>query len=144
MATKIRVVKVKTLAIPPVNLNPNTLLEEAFENLREWRINHKEEISQEDLKWYYNELEEEKQEAMKYFTDNPSYKAIIDSVSQGFDEERRQAAENAVKKDDDPGPMPVYGTNEFWAWCRKRKEIRLKKEAANPGTVTALKSKKKS
>ena len=40
----------------------------------------------------------------------------------------------------DLGEMPAYGSPEFWAWCRKRKQIRLEKEAAiiaAGGTVKA-------
>lgn len=146
---KARVIKVKTLSVPPVNQNPVGLTEEAFENLREWRLSHGQEICQEDLKWYYAELEEDKKKMETYLTENPSYKAMIDSVAQGFSDEQREAATAEAKKkepvSDDLGPMPEYGSKEFWAWCRKRKEIRLKKEAAiiaAGGTVPAPKKKK--
>ena len=41
--------------------------------------------------------------------------------------------------------MPTQGTPEFWAWCMKRKKLRLQKEAeiiAAGGTVPAAKPKK--
>lgn len=144
---KFKVVKVNALIVPPVNQNPSSLLEEAFENLREWRITHDEAITQEDLKWYYGELENEKQEATNYFTTNPGYKVLIDSVLQGYNDEQLAAAESVVRKNapetpDDPGPMPVYGSKEFWAWCHKRKMIRLKKEAAIIAAGGTVKKKK--
>jgi hypothetical protein len=40
--------------------------------------------------------------------------------------------------------MPAYGSPEFWSWCRKRKQIRLEKEAAiiaAGGTVKVKKTK---
>jgi hypothetical protein len=49
-------------------------------------------------------------------------------------------------KETDLGPMPSYGTQEFWAWCMKRKKIRLQKEAeiiAAGGTVTVKPKKPK-
>jgi hypothetical protein len=144
---KVKVVRVNALSSPPVNLCPTTLLEEAFENVREWRINHGETLTQEDLKWYYKEVEDEKEAATKYFTENPGYKVLIDSVLQGYNDEQLAAAESIVRKNapeapEDPGPMPEYGSKEFWAWCRKRKEIRLKKEAAIIAAGGTVKKKK--
>jgi len=120
MSTKPKFVKAKTLEIPLINLNPVSLTEQAFENIREWRLSHGEEITRDDLKWYYEALEEDK---------------------------RLESVVVEVKKDDedDLGPMPTYGSSEFWAWCRKRKEIRLQKEAeiiAAGGTIP-VKGKKK-
>ena len=70
----------------------------------------------------------------------------------GVTEEERFVAEQEAKKNepvkppsDDLGPMPEYGSGEFWAWCRKRKQIRLAKEAAiiaAGGTVPPEKPKK--
>jgi hypothetical protein len=131
---KITIIRVKALIEPPANTNPNSLTEIAFENIREWRLTHGEKITQDDLKWYYAALEEDKQECMAYFQENPTYKAMLDSVEKGYSDEQRELDEKAVRKDeplyDDPGPMPEYGSKMFWAWCRRRKEIRLKKEAA--------------
>jgi hypothetical protein len=147
--TKLTFVKAKALIIPPVNLSPCSLTEEAFENIRQWRLDHDEKITQDDLKWYYAALEEDKKECEAYFQENPTYKAMLDSVEKGYSDEQREAAEKAVRKveplDDDPGPMPEYGSKEFWAWCRLRKMIRLKKEAAiiaAGGTVPPPKVKK--
>jgi hypothetical protein len=140
---------VKTKNIPPINLNPIGLTAEAFENIREWRLNHGEDITKEDLDWYYEALEEDKKEELAYFSENPTYKVILDSVNQGHTDIQRETAEASVRKEepisDDPGPMPEYGSKDFWAWCRRRKEIRLKKEAAiiaAGGTIPVKKTKK--
>jgi hypothetical protein len=114
----------KVLKIPPVNLSPSTLTEEAFENVREWRRTHNEKITKEDLEWYYADLEQEKKDAEAF----------------------KAALEAPVKPEDDLGPMPSHGTPEFWSWCRKRKEIRLQKEAAiiaAGGTIEKPKKEKK-
>ena len=147
--TKLTFVKAKPLSVPPTNLNPRGLTEEAFENIREWRLNHGENVTQDDLKWYYASLEDDKKDQEAYYQNNPTYKAMLDSVEQGYTDDQREAAENAVRKEppvtDDPGPMPEYGSKDFWAWCRRRKEIRLKKEAAiiaSGGTVPPPKVKK--
>ena len=45
----------------------------------------------------------------------------------------------------DLGPMPSYGTKEFWAWCWKRKALKAKHEAAiiaAGGTLPVKKGKK--
>jgi hypothetical protein len=59
------------------------------------------------------------------------------------------AAKQQEKKlpilESDIGPMPAYGTGEFWAWCHKRKQLKLQKEAAiiaAGGTITPAKPKK--
>ena len=146
---KLTFVKAKPLTVPPVNLSPCSLTEEAFENIRQWRLDHGETPTQDDLKWYYNVIEIDKKEQETYFQENPTYKAMLDSVEKGYSDEQRELAEKAVRKEeplsDDPGPMPEYGSKEFWAWCRRRKEIRLKKEAAiiaAGGTVPPPKIKK--
>ena len=30
-------------------------------------------------------------------------------------------------RESDIGPMPTYGSPEFWAWCRKRKQLKEQK-----------------
>lgn len=149
MATKLKFVKAKVLSVPPINPNPCGLTAEAFENIREWRLSHKEDITQDDLKWYYEALEEDKKEQEMYSTNNPTYKAMVDSIEKGYDEYEREAAELEAREKqpetDDIGPMPDYGSSAFWIWCHKRKEIRLKKEAAiiaAGGTIPPAKGKK--
>jgi hypothetical protein len=77
---------------------------------------------------------------------------ILPYLAGKTEEERELAEQEAKKKEpvkelaaDDPGPMPEYGTKEFWAWCWRRKAIRLAKEAAiiaAGGTVPPAKVKK--
>jgi len=149
-----RVIKLKKgLPIPPVNLCPVSNTEEAFEILREYYAEKEEPIPQSDLKWYYEAIEQDKKDMEKLWIENPTMKAMLDSVEQGHTDEQRVIAEQEAKKKepvkqlaaDDPGPMPEYGTKDFWAWCYKRKAIRLAKEAAiiaAGGTVPPAKVKK--
>jgi len=140
-------VKVVKLRVPPVDPNPMTLTGQIFEEIRTWRLNHNEAITKEDLQWYYDALEQDKKDEIQFFEANPTVKAMIDSIIEGKTEEERDKAENSVRKEDpnDLGPMPSYGTPEFWSWCRRRKQIRLEKEAAiiaAGGTVEVKKPKK--
>ena len=148
-----KLIKVKKgLPVPPVNPCPMSQTAEAFEILREYHNERDEPIPQDDLKWYYEALEQDKKDEEQYWVANPTIKAMLDSVEQGLDDEQRLAAEQEAKKrepvkpqTDDLGPMPEYGSGEFWAWCRKRKAIRLAKEAAiiaAGGTVPPEKPKK--
>lgn len=142
----------KGLPVPPVNPCPMGQTAEAFEILREYHNERDESIPQDDLKWYYEAIEQDKKDEEQYWVANPTIKAMIDSIEQGLDDEQRLAAEQEAKKrepvkpqTDDLGPMPEYGSGEFWAWCRKRKAIRLAKEAAiiaAGGTVPPEKPKK--
>jgi len=149
-----KVIKLKKgLPIPPVNPCPVSNTEEAFEILREYYSEQEEPIPQSDLKWYYEAVEQDKKDMEKLWIENPTMKAMLDSVEQGHTDEQRLIAEQEAKKKepvkelaaDDPGPMPEYGSGEFWAWCRRRKAIRLAKEAAiiaAGGTVPPAKVKK--
>jgi hypothetical protein len=68
----------------------------------------------------------------------------------GDDEWTTELAINAAKqkvkampiREEDIGPMPPYGTGEFWAWCHKRKKLKEQKDAAG-GTVPEKKIKVK-
>lgn len=147
------VIKIKKgLPIPPVDPCPMSQTAEAFEILRDYYANLDEPIPQDDLKWYYQAVEQDKKDLEQVFILNPTYKAMLDAVESGVTEEERFVAEQEAKKrepvkppSDDLGPMPEYGSGEFWAWCRKRKQIRLAKEAAiiaAGGTVPPEKPKK--
>jgi hypothetical protein len=148
-----RVIKIKKgLPIPPIDPCPISQTAEAFEILREYYEEKEEPIPQSDLKWYYEAIEQDKKNMEELFTANPTIKAMLDSVEEGKSDEQREIAEKEAKKkepvkpeSDDLGPMPEYGSGEFWAWCRKRKAIRLAKEAAiiaAGGTVPPEKVKK--
>lgn len=142
----------KGLPVPPVDPCPMTQTTEAFEILREYYLEKEEPIPQEDLKWYYEALEQDKKDEEQFWIQNPTTKAMLEAVENGLDDEQREEAEKEAKKNepvkpetDDLGPMPEYGSGEFWAWCRKRKAIRLAKEAAiiaAGGTVPPEKPKK--
>jgi len=147
------VIKIKKgLPIPPYNPCPMSQTAEAFEILRDYYASLDEPIPQDDLKWYYQAVEQDKKDLEQVFILNPTYKAMLDAVESGVTEEERFTAEQEAKKNepvkppsDDLGPMPEYGSGEFWAWCRKRKQIRLAKEAAiiaAGGTVPPEKPKK--
>jgi len=136
---------VKVLKVPSVDLS--TATGQIFEEIRTWRLNHGEKITKEDLAWYYDALEQEKKDYEKFLEDNPTIREMLVAVAQGKTDEERADAEKKVRKESsDLGPMPVYGSGEFWAWCRRRKEIRLAEEAAiiaAGGTVPVKKTQKK-
>jgi hypothetical protein len=153
MQTKKPIKLKKIFAVPPFNETPTTLTQEAFEILREYYEDNERVIPQEDLKWYYEAVEQDKKDMEVFWSENPTMKAMVDAVAEGKTEEERELAEQEAKKKepvkelaaDDPGPMPEYGTKEFWAWCWRRKAIRLAKEAAiiaAGGTVPPPKVKK--
>ena len=136
---------VKVLRVPCTDLSTQTGV--IFEEIRTWRLNHGEKITKEDLTWYYDALEQEKKDQEKFLEDNPTIKEMLLAVEKGKTDEERDAAEKKVRKavPEELGPMPAYGTGEFWAWCRRRKEIRLAAEAAiiaAGGTVPVKKGKK--
>ena len=148
-----KVFKIKSgLPVPPVNLNPLSQTEIAFEIIREYCSENGEPISQEDLKWYYEQLEQDKKDMEQYWISNPTIKAVLDAIKQGLNDEQRFLSEQEARKREpvkvdtgELGSMPEYGSGEFWAWCRKRKALRLAKEAAiiaAGGTVPPEKPKK--
>ena len=147
-------IKIRTgLPIPPVPASTVALTPtmEAFEAMREYYSLKEEPIPQSDIKWYYDAMEEEKKEYEKFWNEIPDVKAQIDSAWRGDSDETLEKIQadilktNPKKPDTDPGPMPSYGSPEFWAWCRKRKAIKLQQEAAiiaAGGTVPPPKVKK--
>ena len=136
-----RVLKLKkSIPIPPLPAPGAyvTKAMEAFEAIRDYcRINNVP-ISQADIKWYHEELALEKKETDEFWERCSVTKAIIDAVARGEDMNGILLAEAKAKltekkeplRESDIGEMPAYGTQEFWAWCMKRKKLRLQKEAA--------------
>jgi len=125
---------------------------EAFEALREYYAIRNQRIPDEDLKWYQAELDAEAAEMKAFWEDCSVTKAVLDASARGATEVEIWAAETAAKAvekkrpvtEAELGPMPAYGSPEFWSWCRKRKQIRLEKEAAiiaAGGTVKVKKTK---
>ena len=143
------------LPMPPIP-SPSmyiTKAMEAFEAIREYHAVNGEEPTQSDIKWYLAELEAEKKENDALWLENKVLKAIIDATNEGKDLEGIMMAEAAAMANEKPrplteidlGPMPTHGTKDFWAWCMKRKQIRLAKEAAiiaAGGTIPPPKVKK--
>jgi hypothetical protein len=139
--------------VPPVPTGSLTKAMEAFESIREYYESRDEPIPQADIKWFYNELEQEKKETQEFWANCSVTKAYLDATYQGCTDDQinmtvaKAQIEEKKKpiKETDIGPMPSYGTQEFWAWCMKRKKLRLQKEAeiiAAGGTVPPEKSKK--
>lgn len=102
---------------------------EMLELVREWYESRDEPIPEADIKACLEALEEEKRQHEQLLRDweNPP-------------------PPPPPTPEEELGPMPAYGTPEFWRWCMKRKAIRLAKEAAiiaAGGTVPAKKEPKK-
>jgi len=143
----------KGLPLPPVPTGLLTKAMEAFEELREYYEARDEPIPQADIKWFYSELEQEKNENDTFWSECSVTKAYLDAVFKGATDDEIDIAVAKAKieekkkpiKETDLGPMPAYGTQEFWTWCMKRKKLRLQKEAeiiAAGGTVPPEKPKK--
>lgn len=133
-------IKVKSLPIP---LEPPfgiavTATQEAFEGIREHYMLREEPIPQSELKWYYDQLEADKNEMTDFWSYCTETAAIAEAVLRGEDELGIMMVAAQAKKiqkvrpisESDIGEMPSYGTPEFWSWCRKRKQLKLQKEAA--------------
>lgn len=145
----------KTLPTPPPPPYGITLTatQEAFEILRQYYAELDHPIPQEDIKWYNDEIIREAKEFNDFWDRCCVTRAIMESVMRGDDEIAMIKVEMAAKaiqktqpiRAEDIGPMPSYGTPEFWAWCSKRKKLKLQKEAAiiaAGGTVKPTKVKK--
>ncbi len=143
----------KGLPVPPVPTGSLTKAMEAFESIREYYESRDEPIPQADIKWFYNELEQEKKETQEFWANCSVTKAYLDAMYKGCTDDQinmtvaKAQIEEKKKpiKETDIGPMPSYGTQEFWAWCMKRKKLRLQKEAeiiAAGGKVPPVKPKK--
>jgi hypothetical protein len=111
---------------------------EAFEAMREYYETRDLPIPDEDIKWYHEELVREEAEMKAFWDDCCVTKAVMEAVLRGATDDEIWMAEAKAKLTEkkkplteaDLGEMPAYGSPEFWAWCRKRKQIRLEKEAA--------------
>lgn len=111
---------------------------EAFEAMREYYETRDLPIPDEDIKWYHEELVREEAEMKAFWDDCCVTKAVMEAVARGATDDEIWMAEAKAKLTEkkkplteaDLGEMPAYGSPEFWAWCRKRKQIRLEKEAA--------------
>jgi hypothetical protein len=143
------------LPIPPIP-GPSDLITkaiEAFESIREYYSGRGLPIPQSDIKWFHAELAQEKKEFDEFWARCASTKACIDGTLRGDDDWTITLAMNAARQaekkmpilETDIGPMPDYGTGEFWAWCHKRKKLKEQKEAAiiaAGGTVPVPKAQK--
>lgn len=152
-----QVFKLKTkLPVPPPPLYGIALtpLAEAFEAIREYYALRDESVPQEDLKWYQAELEAEQKEMDEFWMRCAVTKAIMEATMNGITNEialmKVQMEAKAIQKSqplrkEDLGPMPSYGTPEFWGWCQRRKKLRLQEEAAiiAAGGTVKVKSKNK-
>jgi hypothetical protein len=143
----------KGIPVPPIPTGSLTKAMEAFESIREYYSSRDEPIPQADIKWFYNELEQEKKETEEFWANCSVTKAYLDAMYRGCTDNEinvtvaKAQIEEKKKpiKETDIGPMPSYGTQEFWAWCMKRKKLRLQKEAeiiAAGGKVPPEKPKK--
>lgn len=135
-----RVLGKPKLPIPPVP-SPGAYITkamESFESIREYYAEPKEPIPQSVIKWYYDELEAEKKEYDEFWARCGATKAYIEGILRGDDDwtidlavhKARQAEKKLPILESDIGPMPSYGTGEFWAWCSKRKKLKSQKEEA--------------
>ena len=156
-APKKKVLKLKKnlLPLPPIPSPTAHLTKtmEAFEAIREYYAALGQEPTQSDIAWYRAELEAEKKELDAFWSENKVVKVVLEAICRGATEEELNEIETAASvgvaprppTEADLGPMPAHGTGEFWAWCAKRKRIRLAKEAAiiaAGGTVPPPKVKK--
>jgi len=137
------VIKLKKplLAVPPPPPYGYALTKagEAFEALREYYETKDEPIPQADLRWYQEELDLEKKDHIEFWSYCAITEAIMEATMRGVtDEITLMKIEMEAKKkqklmpirESDIGPMPTYGSPEFWAWCRKRKQLKEQKEAS--------------
>ena len=137
---KVLKLKKSLLPLPPVPSQTTHLTKtmEAFEAIREYYATLGQEPTQSDIAWYHAELEAEKKELDAFWCENKVVKVVLEAICRGATEEELNQIETAASvgvaprppTEADLGPMPAYGTGEFWAWCAKRKRIRLAKEAA--------------
>jgi len=142
----------KTLPIPPPP-RPGVYLTkamEAFETIREYYHERGKIIPQEDIKWYHEELAQEKKELDEFWERCAETKVNMECVFRGDDDWTTALAVNAARQKvkalpiraEDIGPMPEYGTKDFWAWCHKKKKLKEQKDAAIIAAGGKIKEKK--
>ena len=147
------IIKLKKQVIVPPPPAPGvyvTKAMEAFETIREYCLINKVPITEEHVKWYQEELLQEKKEFDEFWERCAETKANMECVFRGDDEWTTELALNAARqkvkalpiKEGDIGPMPEYGTKDFWAWCHKRKKLKEQKEAAIIAAGGVIKEKK--
>lgn len=123
---------------------------EAFEAIREYYTLRGQQIPETDIKWYEQELIQEKKEMDEFWERCAETKANMECVLRGDDEWTTALAVNAARqkvkalpvREEDIGPMPEYGTKDFWAWCHKRKKLKEQKDAAIVAAGGVVKVKK--
>ena len=123
---------------------------EAFEAIREYYTVRGKQIPDSDIKWYEQELIQEKKEFDEFWERCAETKANMECFLRGDDEWTTELALNAARQkvktlpiqEGDIGPMPEYGTKDFWAWCHKRKKLKEQKEAAIIAAGGKIKEKK--
>jgi hypothetical protein len=155
IAVKKRIIKTKkTEQLLPIITEPITLAKQAFLNIIDYYKVKNLPVPAEDIKWYEEELLREKKEDDEFWERCAVTKACMEGVLRGDNEWTIQLAENAARQkvkalpiqESDLGPMPEYGSKEFWAWCSKRKKLKEQKDAAiiaAGGTVKQAKPKVK-
>jgi hypothetical protein len=144
-----RVLKSKKLLVPTVTGN-YTLATEAFEYIKAYYKERGQAVPDEDIIWYREELVREKKDFDEFWERCAVTKACMEGTLRGDDEWTIQLAENAARQkvkalpiqESDIGPMPEYGTKEFWAWCSKRKKLKEQKDAAIIAAGGKVKEKK--
>ena len=136
------IIKLKNSLLPtPPQPHPGLYLTktmEAFEAMREYYESRDWPIPQADIKWYHEELEKERKDNEEFWAYCAVTKATMEGVLRGDTDWVIQVAANAAMqkvktlpiKQEDIGPMPEYGTKDFWAWCNKRKKLKEQKEAS--------------
>ncbi len=121
---------------PTIPCPPNiTKAVEAFQIIKEYYEAIEEPIPNSEIQWYIDELARETYENNAFWEECIVTKTFLDACGTKEDEvdvwkRATQKGKERPLKDSDIGTMPPYGTGEFWAWCRRRKQLRLQKEAA--------------
>ena len=148
--TVIRLKKQVAIPPPPAPGVYITKAMEAFETVRDYCLTNNIPISEEDIKWYHDELIQEKKEIDEFWERCAETKVNMECVLRGDDDWTTQLAVNAARQKvkalplraEDIGPMPEYGTKDFWAWCNKKKKLKEQKDAAIIAAGGVVKQKK--
>jgi len=151
--TVIRLKKQVAIPPPPAPGVYITKAMEAFETVREYCLLNNVPITEDHVKWYQDELVQEKKETDDFWERCAETKVNMECVLRGDDDWTTQLAVNAARQKvkalplraEDIGPMPEYGTKDFWAWCNKKKKLKEQKDAAivAAGGVVKVKKPKK-